>query len=260
MLLQRNGVPMRELSNGSVFCACIKADFLKSLIEMSKLNLKFLFIEASGLADPSSIPEILHAIAPHTSDLYEYDGSVCVVDSQNFFNVLDVFPAVGNQINYANAVIVNKADLACEQDLDRINGKILELRPDVKIYRTSYCDIDILSVIKGLKFDKDITQMSSNTFETRPKTFIIEGNGVFSQNKIVTLVNNLAAHALRIKGFAVTDNGAVEIHSVGKTVDVKPWNKKLTKTQLVLISSVGIKIIGTLTEEIKAVPGLTMRV
>ena len=260
MLLQRNGVQMQELSNGSIFCACIKANFLESLIEMSKLNLRFLFVEASGLADPSSIPEILHTIAPHTSDIYEYNGSVCIVDSQNFFNDLDIFPAVGNQINYANAVIINKADLVHEQDLNKINEKITELHPDVKIYRTSYCAVDILSVIDELRFDKDITRMSSNTFESRPKTFIIEGDGVFSQENIITLVNNLSAHTLRIKGFAATENGNIEVHSVGKTVDVKPWNEKLSKTQLVVISAVGIKIIGIITEGIKTIPGLKMRI
>lgn len=54
-LIQKDGVQMAELSNGSIFCACIKDKFVDSLIELSYKDLDYLFIEASGLADLSLI-------------------------------------------------------------------------------------------------------------------------------------------------------------------------------------------------------------
>ena len=60
-LLEKDGIATAELSNGSIFCACIKDNFIKALIEMSKRDIENLFIEASGLADPSNMDQILEA-------------------------------------------------------------------------------------------------------------------------------------------------------------------------------------------------------
>ena len=56
-LVSREGIDIAELSNGSIFCACIKDKFVDGLIAMSKTDIEYLFIEASGLADPSNMGE-----------------------------------------------------------------------------------------------------------------------------------------------------------------------------------------------------------
>ena len=61
-LVKRDGIDIAELSNGSIFCACIKDKFVDGLIEMSKTDIEYLFIEASGLADPSNMEDILKGI------------------------------------------------------------------------------------------------------------------------------------------------------------------------------------------------------
>ena len=52
-LVEKEGVKMTELTNGSIFCACIKDNFVNSLIALSKEDISYFFIEASGLADPA---------------------------------------------------------------------------------------------------------------------------------------------------------------------------------------------------------------
>ena len=61
-LVSRDGIEMAELSNGSIFCACIKDKFVDGLIAMSRTDIEYLFIEASGLADPSNMGEIVEGI------------------------------------------------------------------------------------------------------------------------------------------------------------------------------------------------------
>ncbi len=63
---------MTELTNGSIFCACIKESFLTGLIEMSSIDIDYLFIEASGLADPSNMTQILKSIESRTNNKYDY--------------------------------------------------------------------------------------------------------------------------------------------------------------------------------------------
>ena len=258
ILLERNGIPMQELSNGSIFCACIKANFYDSLIEMSGHELEYLFIEASGLVDPSSMPDILEAIAPRVKSPYNFTGSICVVDSHNFLKLLNVFPAVGNQVDYANAIIINKSDLVDEDSLNNVKKKILDINPKADVFCTSYCDVDILSIVEGLNFSRDIDRESTNTYESRPKSLMIEGDGIFSEKDITRLVKDLSPHAYRIKGFAETEKGPVEIHAVGTSLNIMPWRGKIDKTQIVVISSVGLGIINIVSEKIKDVPHLKM--
>lgn len=61
-LLQRGDIEMQEISNGSIFCSCLKLQFVSALAEMSKQGLDMLFVESSGLADPSNLEEILAAV------------------------------------------------------------------------------------------------------------------------------------------------------------------------------------------------------
>jgi G3E family GTPase len=86
--LEKEGILMEELSNGSIFCACIKDNFLSSLIYLSKKDLEYVFIEASGLSDPSSIGQILETIKPKTVKPYSYKGAIGIVDADIFDKVL----------------------------------------------------------------------------------------------------------------------------------------------------------------------------
>lgn len=251
ILLTRNGIPMQELSNGSIFCACIKANFYASLVEMSKDGLEYLFIEASGLVDPTSMPDILEAISDRVHTPYNFIGSVCVIDAKNFLKQENIFPAVNNQVDYANAIIINKSDLVDEAVLNSVSEKAREINPRADIICTSHCDVDIYTIIQGLKFSRDIDRESTNTYESRPKSLMIEGNEIYNEQDITALVENLSPHAYRIKGFVKTGTGAIEVHAVGTSVDIKPWLGKIETSQLVVISAVGLGIINIVTNELK---------
>ena len=105
-LVSRDGIEMAELSNGSIFCACIKDKFVDGLIAMSRTDIEYLFIEASGLADPSNMGEIVEGIRRETGGNLIIKGSVCVTDGVNFLDLVDMLPALSRQIKHANAVII----------------------------------------------------------------------------------------------------------------------------------------------------------
>src|SRR5699024_9086516 len=53
-LINKNGIEMTEISRGSIFCSCLKLSFVEALAEMGKMDLEYVFVESSGLADPSN--------------------------------------------------------------------------------------------------------------------------------------------------------------------------------------------------------------
>ena len=85
-IVRRNGIEMTEISRGSIFCSCLKLSFVQALAEMSKKDLDYVFVESSGLADPSNIEEILNAVKIIAGDSYIFKGVICLIDGVNFPN------------------------------------------------------------------------------------------------------------------------------------------------------------------------------
>lgn len=245
-LVQRDGIQMAELTNGSIFCACIKDKFVDSLIDMSHRDLEYVLIEATGLADPANMITILEGIAHKVKQPYDYRGSVCVVDAENFMGLYDLLPAIRAQLEFCGAVIINKADLIDESQLEEIINKLEEVNPRITPYVTSYCRIDIFELMKNLdpsraKFTDP--RDSTNTVVSRPATFIVKGDKIIPYEELERFVRTLSPQAYRIKGFAQTDRGSIEISCVGNHVEFLPWKEPVGQTDIVVISAVGFKMM-----------------
>ncbi len=246
LLVARDGIQIAELTNGSIFCACIKDKFVDSLIDMSHRELEFVIIEATGLADPANMNSILDGIAHKVKQPYDYRGSVCVVDAENFMGLYDLLPAIRAQLEFCGAVIINKADLIDETQLKEIIEKLEEVNSKITPYVTSYCRIDITELMKNL--DPALAKLSdsrdsTNTVVSRPATFIVKGDQIIPHDELERFVREISPQAYRIKGFAMTDRGNIEISCVGTQVELLSWEQPISKTDIVVISAVGFKMM-----------------
>ncbi|MDD3169919.1 MAG: GTP-binding protein [Eubacteriales bacterium] len=246
-LIEKDGIETAELSNGSIFCACIKDKFVDSLIEMSARNIELLFIEASGLADPANMEQILSAIKPHTTEEYLMRGSICIIDGKNFLKMIDMLPALENQVTYANAVILNKADLIDFETEQEIKKLVDEKNPGVKVFVTSYCNTDIREITDNFSVSLKKTGRSTNTYESRPNSFILHSDSLLNLKELGHFLKEIALDSFRIKGFAATDIGPVEINAVGDDIVMRQWKEPVIKTEIVVISSVGIKMLSKIS-------------
>src|SRR5699024_4719275 len=87
-LINKNGIEMTEISRGSIFCSCLKLSFVEALAEMGKMDLEYVFVESSGLADPSNIEEILESVKELAGDVYDFKAAICLIDAVNFLEQL----------------------------------------------------------------------------------------------------------------------------------------------------------------------------
>ncbi|MDD2216303.1 MAG: GTP-binding protein [Eubacteriales bacterium] len=250
-LIERDGITMRELPNGSIFCACIKDTFLNSLIAMSDKDINYLFIEASGLADPSSMSQILKVISPKTIREYNYVGSICVVDGETFLGYYDLLPALHQQVAYSGVIIVNKVDLIEEDLITKVLNTLTSINPQAAIYVTSYCRVDFREITERLSAPKIPGAESSNTVESRPKTFILSSNEQLPYFGFVNFIQDLSPNAYRIKGFADTTEGNVYVSSVKNHVSISPWDRPVKETKIIVISAVGIRMMSIITGGLK---------
>jgi len=250
VVLKRNGIEMAELANGSIFCACIKDKFVDSLIEMSSMDIEYLFIEASGLADSANMGQILEGISVKTKGNYYYKGAVCIVDGESFLDLYELLPAIHNQLEFSSAVIVNKADLMDEAKLIQVLEKINEVNPQVAAFVTSYCKVNVINIVENLEIILKDPKETSNTIESRPKSFILSAESNLPFEKLEKFIAEIVGGTYRIKGFVNTDIGVVEISTVGNNIILNKWNEKIKDSQIVVISSVGIRIISILSKAI----------
>jgi len=250
-LLTQDGIQMHELTGGSIFCACIKKDFLQSLIEMSKQDISYLFIEPSGLADPSEMSRILETIEPHLDKSYDYRGVVCVIDAETFPKLSTILPALPRQVEYSSAAIINKADLVDESRIVEISQLIAEMNPNCEIIVTSFCQFDARALAERIApVDKD-AQDSTNTVETRLCSYVLKPEGDIPIDKLGEFVVKLLPYAYRIKGFLPSNGGIITVNAVGEVLNIDSWVGETPPLGLVIISSVGIKIISNITEALK---------
>jgi len=248
--LKRDGIKMAELDNGSIFCACIKEDFLSALVSMSSTGIDFLFVEASGLADPSSIQQILRTIENKTISNLDYRGAICVIDADSYLGLAEVFPALINQVAYSSAIILNKADLVDKKRLDIIKSVITQINPDALQHVASFCNVDIKRIIEDLQCNDRDSVASTNTFESRPHTYTLTAEEVLPLAQLKQFLEIISVSAYRIKGFSNTDKGSMEINIVGQNVKIIPWEGAAEGTQIVIISSVGIKMLSVIVSEL----------
>lgn len=249
-LIKKDGIEMAELSNGSIFCACIKDKFVDGLIEMSCRNLDYLFIEASGLADPANMTNILDGISHKLLNPYEYKGSICIVDGESFAGLYELLPAITAQIEFCSAVVINKSDLIDEQQLKEIMDITEELNPMAVSYVTTYCQVNVAEIVEEMQQNHADARDSSNRPESRPPVFILKGLDTIPYDKLTAFLEALAPHAYRIKGFADTDCGMKEISIVGTNMHISDWDNPDEATEIVVISAEGFKMMSIITGNI----------
>ncbi|MEO1816661.1 MAG: GTP-binding protein [Acetobacterium sp.] len=245
-MIKNEAFDLIELNNGSVFCACLKENFIKGLAEFLHHPLEIVFVESSGVADPSNMGIILETVSKISGQVYDYAGSICIVDGRYFLKQFDVIAALEKQIMYASKVIINKADLQNPETLQVIAEKINGINPAAEVYQTSFCTVPLVDLVKTMKRTAFTASPSVNTWESRPHTHVLKTDVILDYHTFERFLNEIKLSTHRIKGFVQTDQGVFEVSSVNDFAVLNHWNKPVEQTEIVLISAVGIRLISDL--------------
>lgn len=243
-LIQRKDSRMVSLTNGSVFCACLKQDFIQSLIDLLNQDLEIVFVESSGISDPSNIQTILETVSKVSGQSYDYNGAVCLVDALGFFDQYEVLPAIQRQIVHSDLAIINKCDQQTEAVLEYIKAEIQAIHPEMPCIQTTYCQLDPTVFLKNFKQTLAVEAETTNTWESRPKTIVLKVESKpLPLEGLENFLRAIAPDTFRIKGFLVTEQGNMAISAVGKEIQSTPWPTSVEENELVIISAIGVSII-----------------
>lgn len=130
-------VPTFELNKGSLFCICIKTDFLKVLSEIKDaVRPDLVIVEATGIAEPRDLESFVKE--PHLQGQFAVKANLCVVDAPNFIKVLPMLRAARAQAEQADGFVVNKCDLAGEKERAVLREVLAEVNPDAPAVETTH--------------------------------------------------------------------------------------------------------------------------
>lgn len=153
-LIISTGEDMVELSNGCI-CCTINNDLVNAVYKVLERGdqVDYLVVETTGLADP--LPVALTFLGTELRDLTRLDSIITVVDAANYS--LDLFnsQAAYNQIAYGDVILLNKADLVDEADLDLLELKIRDIKQGARILRTTKSEVPLALILSVGLFESD---------------------------------------------------------------------------------------------------------
>ena len=243
-IIQKDGMELVEINRGSIFCSCLQLNFVSALTEIADKKMEYVFVESSGLADPSNIGEFLEAVETVKGKVYDYSGAICLVDGVNFLEQVEDIETVERQLKFCHLVIISKVDLIDDDQLREIKSKIREINDKADIVQSINGKIDYNFLERNLIENQWVeSEETTNTPENKPKTLTLTYDGEVTKEKLSRFLDIIKKDSYRIKGFFKLEDGWNQVDVVNKIVDYKPTDKGENVSEIVIISKIGPGII-----------------
>jgi G3E family GTPase len=173
--LSRTEEKLVEMSNGCI-CCTLREDLIHEVSVLARQRaFDYLLIESTGISEPIPVAQTFTFETGELHDLSSMtrlDTLVTVVDAYNFIkdfgsadtvqdrrmtdDVEDRRSIVGlltEQIEFANVIVLNKADLVSASDVRLVKGILARLNPGARIIQTSFGKINTRDIINTALFD-----------------------------------------------------------------------------------------------------------
>ena len=141
-LVEGDDIDMMEISKGSIFCVCVKTDFIKGLYELSTtVKPDVLLIESTGVANPSDLKRDLKL--PIFNGRFDFREQFCLVDAGHFMDAYEVYASLEKQIASSSVFIINKTDTVAPEKIAETKKIIERFHPEPLYFETTYANIPV---------------------------------------------------------------------------------------------------------------------
>jgi len=233
--LDRTTEELVEMTNGCI-CCTMREDLL---IEVDRLarsgRFDYLLIESTGISAPMPVASTFALPADDGRFLGEVarlDTMVTVVDAERFLPELDSLDELADrdlaaaeddertiadllieQVEFADVLVLNKADLVTPDVLDRVESLVRRLNPAADVIRSIRADVPLGSILNTGRFDMDRAAEAPGwvqalngtappeTEEFGISSFVHRSNRPFHPERLLDSLDEPWPGVLRSKGF-----------------------------------------------------------
>lgn len=231
--LQNSGwrFDLLEVNKGSVFCVCLFSDFRVQLADfVEKHQPELILLEATGLADPIAISELL--MDTKLQQQVYLSQIWTIIDALHYEKVCTL-PAVKNQIVIADNIIINKTDLIDNEKKLVIESEIKRMNPLATVFLTTFSQIEV-NEVDSEKSDKINGQPVGAIKDIR--TQVYRTPYAVKRKNLDYLISQLNEDVYRLKGYMMLDNNeAIMIQSVFGKTTLTSVEKTMTNTEIICI-------------------------
>lgn len=262
--ISRTDENLVELSNGCI-CCTLREDLL---IEVEKIvkrgDVDQIVIESTGISEPVPVAQTFSYIDDESgidlTSICRLDTMVTVVDAHRFVNDMysedllkdrdegvsedderSISDLLIDQIEFCDVLILNKADLVADKDLEQLEIILRKLQPSAKFIKTSFADVSLTEVVNTGLFDyekasqsagwiKELTEggHANHTPETEEygiSSFVYKRRLPFHAERFNQWMENMENNIIRAKGIvwlAQYNHVACLFSQAGSFVNIHP--------------------------------------
>ena len=154
-----------EMNNGCV-CCTVRGDLIRVLQGLMKRQASAtrgfdaIIVETTGLADPGPVAQTFF-VDEDVKARTRLDSVTTVVDAKHVLLSLSESREAGEQIAFADQIVLNKTDLVSEDELRTIEARLRRLNPLATIHRAVRSRVALDAVLGRGGFDLDrITELN----------------------------------------------------------------------------------------------------
>jgi len=142
-----------EMNNGCV-CCTVRGDLIRVVEGLMKRPGGFdgILVETTGLADPAPVAQTFF-MDDDVRARSKLDAVIAVADAKHLVERLADAPEAAEQIGFADVILLNKTDLATEDELAGVEQGIRAINQHAIIHRTERCAIPLDRVLDRGAFD-----------------------------------------------------------------------------------------------------------
>lgn len=221
-LLSELDASIAEIDNGSIFCSCRVEQFENAILDiLEERRPDLIFVEASGLADPTSVRSIFSQ--PIYGNM-EYAGAICLVDAARFHKVYRSTTISRMQLAVSELVLINKTDVATREQIDAVLAVAKAQKPNRPVFETAFGEFG-REWLEALDFSKSAgeEQAGVHTRDITLSKLTLAVSG-FTPDRLKAFLKMFAEETYRIKGFVCIEGQNYLVDCVGPLVDVRVHN------------------------------------
>ena len=235
LLINDSKIKLTTITGG---CACcdLREELAKAFQDAVNASPgSTIFIESTGVGDPAGIiesiqPDIRNGMATIADVIIVYDASRPLLSSKDSW-------LVRRQLQTADTIVINKADMVSQTDVQSLLSDISEINPAAELIVTSHGEIDFEKALTGKSGIENVEGAKSTSDTFRSVGFQIEEP--LSHQALEKWLKNLPPSVIRAKGFVelTGQEGVFEVQATHGQVSISRFTKgEKPSAMLVLIT------------------------